>query len=186
VVRHADRVVTNSEDTARFTREMGVDPLIAPPGVDLARFTPSPRPAERRVLYLGGRSRRKGYEVAARLADTLAGPGLLDVQPSEVPALIAQHDVVLIPSLAEPFGLVAVEAIASGRWVLAGDVGGLRDIVIDGVNGTLVSDGDYAAALDRVPDYDPPTVAATAERFSLVRWQAAMARIWDELLEPGS
>lgn len=186
VVRHADRVVTNSEDTARHVREMGVDPLIAPPGVDLARFTPSPRPAERRVLYLGGRSRRKGYEVAARLADTLAGPGLLDVQPSEVPALIAQHDVVLMPSLAEPFGLVAVEAIASGRWVLAGDVGGLRDIVIDGVNGTLVSDADYAAALDRVPDYDPPTVAATAERFSLAQWQAAMARIWDELLGRGA
>ncbi|HEX5041176.1 MAG TPA: glycosyltransferase [Candidatus Limnocylindria bacterium] len=181
VLRRAARVVTNSEDTAHHIREMGVAPAIAPPGIDLRRFTASPRPAQRRVLYLGGRNRRKGYEVAARLADTLVGPWLRDVEPDEIPALISEHDVVLVPSVAEPFGLVAVEAIASGRWVVAGAVGGLRDIVIEGVNGTLVADGDFAGALARVPDYDPETVARTAERYSLERWHEAMAGIWGEL-----
>ena len=181
VVQHADRVVTNSSDTAAHIRRLGVEPAVAPPGVDLSRFTVTPRPDERRVLYLGGKNPRKGYDVAATLADTLVGPWLRDVDPSEIPELMAAHDVVLVPSVAEPFGIVAVEAIASGRWVVAADVGGLRDIVIDGVNGTLVSDGDYAGALARVPDYDPATVAATAERFSLDRWQAELARIWDEL-----
>ena len=181
VLRRADAVVTNSEDTAAHIREMGVEPRIVPPGVDLARFSVTPRPGERRVLYLGGRNRRKGYEVAAELADTLVGPWLRDVEPEEVPSLIAAHDVVLVPSVAEPFGLVAVEAIAGGRWVVARDVGGLRDIVIDGVNGTLVADGDFATALARVPDYDPHAVAATAERYSLARWQASMAEIWNEL-----
>ncbi len=123
------------------------------------------------MLYLGGRNPRKGYEVAADLADTLVGPWLRDVEPDEIPAIMAEHDVVLVPSLAEPFGLVAVEAIASGRWVVARDVGGLRDIVIDGVNGTLVTDGDFAGALARVPDYDPQTVAATAQR----AWAGAVA-----------
>lgn len=181
VVGRADRVVTNSDDTARHIREMGVEPTIAPPGVDLGRFGPTPRPAERRVLYLGGRNPRKGYDVAVELADTLVGPWLRDVEPDEIPALIAEHDVVLMPSLAEPFGLVAVEAIASGRWVVARDVGGLRDIVIEGVNGTLVDDGDFAGALARVPDYDPQAVAATAQPHGLERWQAAMARIWSEV-----
>lgn len=185
VLRRAARVVTNSADTARHIREMGVEPVIAPPGVDLARFNVTPRPAQRRVLYLGGRNRRKGYEVAERLADTLVGPWLRDVDSAEVPALIAEHDVVLMPSLAEPFGLVAVEAIAGGRWVVATDVGGLRDIVVDGVNGTLVADGDFAGALARIPDYDPRAVAATAERFSLERWQVAMASIWDEIAPRG-
>ena len=181
VLRNADRVVTNSEDTAAYIRQMGVEPIVAPPGVDLARFPVTPRPAERRVLYLGGANPRKGYDVAVALADTRVGPWLRDVPPEEVPGLIAAHDVVLVPSVAEPFGLVAVEAVASGRWVVASDVGGLRDILIDGVNGTLVGDGDFAGALARVPDYDPRTVAATVERFSLERWQAAMARVWDEL-----
>lgn len=179
--RHADRVVTNSKDTAAHLRAMGVEPTIAPPGIDLDRFRPSPRPAERKILYLGGRNERKGYDVAAELADTLVGPWLRDVGPDEVPGLLAAHDVVLVPSVAEPFGLVALEAAAAGRWVVARDVGGLRDIVVDGVNGTLVRDGDFAGALARVPDYDPEVVAATAVPRSLARWQAAMAAVWDEV-----
>ena len=181
VARGATRLLTNSEDTALHLRELGGRPRTVPPGVDLDRFRPTPRPPDRRVLYMGGRNPRKGYEVAASLADTLIGPWLRDLDPAEVPALIAEHDVVLMPSVAEPFGLVAVEAIASGRWVVATDVGGLRDIVVDGVNGTVVADGDFAGAIARVPDYDPVAIARTVERFSLARWQAEMAEVWDEV-----
>jgi glycosyltransferase involved in cell wall biosynthesis len=181
VARRADRLLANSDDTASRLRAIGGRPLVLPPGVDLTRFSPSPRPAERRVLYLGGRIGYKGFEVARSLADTLVGPDLRDVDPAEVPALIAAHDVVLMPSTVEAFGLVAVEAIASGRWVVAGKVGGLPDIIIDGVNGTLVADGDYAAALAGVPDYEPDAIAPTVERFSLQRWQEAMAGVWDEV-----
>lgn len=184
VVRHAERVVTNSSDSAAHIRAMGVEPSIVPPGVDVARFRVEPRPATRRVLYLGGANPRKGYDVALGLADTLVGPWLRDVDPADVPELIAEHDIVLVPSYAEPFGLVAVEALASGRWVVARAVGGLRDIITDGVNGTLVTDDDFAGALARVPDYDPAAVARTAERFGLQRWQAEMARLWDEVAGP--
>ena len=181
VARRADRLVANSGDTAAWVAPAGVVPAVVPPGVDLSLFRPSPRPADRRVLYLGGRTPRKGYAVASELADTLAGPWLREVEPDEVPGLLAAHDVVLVPSLAEPFGLVAVEAIASGRWVVASAVGGLLDIIVDGVNGTLVTDGDFARALATVPDYDPQRIAATVERFSLERWQAAMAATWDDV-----
>jgi glycosyltransferase involved in cell wall biosynthesis len=181
VATRADRIVTNSDDTAAHLVELGAAPVVVPPGIDLERFRPSPRPTARRVLYLGGRNPRKGYDVARQLADTLVGPWLRDLDPSQVPELIAEHDVVLVPSVAEPFGLVAVEAIASGRWVVASAVGGLRDIVLDGVNGTLVDDGDFAGALARVPEYDPFTIAPTVEHYGLQRWQAAMAATWDEV-----
>jgi glycosyltransferase involved in cell wall biosynthesis len=186
VARSADRVVANSAETLRQVQALGArGAVVAPPGVDLSRFRPTPRPTERRVLYLGGDDPRKGYEVARGLADTLVGPGLTDLDPERIPALIAEHDVVLVPSLAEPFGLVAVEGIASGRWVVANAVGGLTEIVEDGVNGTLVRDGDYAAALARVPDYDPEAVARTAARFSLDAWQAALDRVWADVLAAG-
>jgi glycosyltransferase involved in cell wall biosynthesis len=181
VARRADRVVTNSDDTARYLRELGADPVVEPPGIDLRRFRPTPRPPRPRVLYLGGRNPRKGYDVAVELADTLVGPWLRDLDPAEVPALIGEHDLVLVPSVAEPFGLVAVEAIACGRWVVATAVGGLPEIITDGLNGTLVRDGDFAAAIARVPDYDPFAIAPTVERYSLERWQAALARQWDGL-----
>jgi len=181
VVRHADRVITNSRESAAWIGRMGAEPVVAPPGIDLTRFAPAPRPSSRRVLYLGGRNPRKGYEVATQLADTLVGPWLREVDPAEVPALIRAHDVVLIPSVEEPFGIVAVEAIASGRWVVAAAVGGLREIVIDGTNGTLVDDGDFAGAVARVPDYDPYAIAATVQKFSLEAWQTRLAAVWDEV-----
>jgi glycosyltransferase involved in cell wall biosynthesis len=132
-------------------------------------------------LYLGGAAAHKGAEAGRRLAGTVVGPGIREVDPGEVPVLIAAHDVVLVPSREEPFGVVAAEAIASGRWVVAANVGGLAEVVTDGVNGTLVGDGDYEGALAAVPDYDPATVAATAERFSLARHWAGMAGVWERV-----
>ena len=94
---------------------------------------------------------------------------------------MAAHDVVLVPSLEEPYGVVAAEAIASGRWVVARAVGGLTDVVTDGVNGTLVTDGDFAGALAAVPDYDPWQVAERAARFDISRSRAAMNQAWTEV-----
>lgn len=182
LARHADAVVTNSEATAEHVRRLGREPEIIPPGVDLDAFRPSPRPAERRVLYLGGKRPEKGYDVAVGIADTLAGQRLQEIAPNDVPVLISAHDVVLMPSRSEGFGLAAAEAIASGRWVVAADVDGLRSVVTNGVNGTLVSDGDYERAIAAVPDYDPVAIAKTAERFSLREHQRRMGGVWDRIL----
>jgi glycosyltransferase involved in cell wall biosynthesis len=181
-VRGADAVVTNSADTAALVAALGATAEVVPPGIDLVRFSPLPRPERRTVLYLGGAVAHKGAEVGQQLADTAVGPGLREVDPAEVPGLISAHDVVLVPSRAEPFGLVAAEAIASGRWVVAAATGGLPEIVSDGVNGTLVTDGDYEAALAGVPDYDPDAVAASAERFGLDRHWAGMKGVWERVL----
>lgn len=183
VIASADAVVANSAETAEQVARLGGRAEVIPPGIDLARFGPTPRPAERRVLYLGGDVADKGVDVARRLADTLVGPGIREVDPIEVPALLASHDVVLVPSRVEPYGLVAAEAIASGRWVVASAVGGLTDIVTDGVTGTLVRDGEFSGALESVPDYDPGTVAADAERFSVERHRAGMRELWDRVME---
>jgi len=185
VVQSSAAVITNSEETAQQLRPIGIEPAVIVPGTDLSRFRPTPRPAERRVLYMGGRVSHKGYEVARDLADTLIGPGIREVEYSQVAALMAEHDIVLVPSLTEAFGLVAVEAIASGRWVVANSVGGLLEIVQDGVNGTLVREGDFASAIARVPDYDPIAISETVQRFSLERWQADMASVWAKVLDDG-
>jgi len=51
-------------------------------------------------------------------------------------------DVAVVPSLYEPFGLVALEAMACGVPVVATAVGGLKEIVQDEESGLLVQPGD--------------------------------------------
>ncbi|HSV37670.1 MAG TPA: D-inositol-3-phosphate glycosyltransferase [Nocardioidaceae bacterium] len=65
----------------------------------------------------------------------------------------AAASVVCVPSYNESFGLVAVEAQATGTPVIAAAVGGLTTVVRDGVSGVLVEGHrpeDYAAVLERV------------------------------------
>lgn len=59
--------------------------------------------------------------------------------------------------LPESFGIVALEAAAAGKAVVASDTGGLRDVVVDGETGLLVPAGDregLATALRRLLDDD--------------------------------
>ena len=82
--------------------------------------------------------------------------------------------VVAVPSHNESFGLVALEAQASGTPVVATDVSGLRTAVRDGISGLLVpghSADDWASALTKaveLRDVLSPGAVAHASQFS---WQ---------------
>jgi glycosyltransferase involved in cell wall biosynthesis len=63
-------------------------------------------------------------------------------------------DVVLVPSVKpEPFGLVAIEAMAAGRPVIAAKHGGLREIVVDGVTGILIEPGSVESLATAIRSY---------------------------------
>ena len=63
----------------------------------------------------------------------------------EVAPLLRAADVLLLPSETESFGLVALEAMASGVPVVATDVGGLPEVVAHGSTGFLAPVGDIDA-----------------------------------------
>ncbi|MCC6003965.1 MAG: glycosyltransferase [Thermofilum sp.] len=72
------------------------------------------------------------------------------ISQEELPLYYAASDVVVVPSLQEAWGLVATEAMACGKPVVASRVGGLPDQVIDGYNGFLVPPRDSKALADRI------------------------------------
>jgi glycosyltransferase involved in cell wall biosynthesis len=76
----------------------------------------------------------------------------LDRLPHEAVTAIREHSLLaLTPSLwAEPFGIVVIEAMASGRAVIASRIGGIPDIVIDDETGLLVPPGDVKALRDAI------------------------------------
>jgi len=58
------------------------------------------------------------------------------------PGLMRHLDVLVLPSYQEPFGTVLAEAMAVGTPVVATNVDGLTEVVLDGVTGRLVPPGD--------------------------------------------
>jgi D-inositol-3-phosphate glycosyltransferase len=72
------------------------------------------------------------------------------VSRESLPALFAAADVCVVPSLHESFGLVALEAMASGVPVIAARSGGLQMTVVNGVSGYLVDPTDAPAMADRL------------------------------------
>ena len=91
---------------------------------------------ERAIATFGVGDRVTLHGSVARPQDALTSAGML-----------------VLPSLAEGFGLVLIEAMAAGVPVVATDVPGVRDVVRDGETGLLVPAGDAVAvsgALRRV------------------------------------
>ncbi|MBD2299854.1 glycosyltransferase family 1 protein [Nostoc sp. FACHB-87] len=102
-------------------------------------------------LYLVGGSREDGadFQEQQRIQDLVDKLGLKGVtvftgriSQALLPAYYAAGDICVVPSYYEPFGLVAIEAMAAGTPVIASDVGGLQHTVVHGETGLLVPPRD--------------------------------------------
>ena len=118
----------------RLVERKGVDDvirsLVALPNVRLVVAGGTGRPDDPEANRLKALARR--LEVAQRVE--FIGP----VEHTEVPALLRSADVVACVPWYEPFGMVAVEAMACAVPVVAAHVGGLRDTVVHNETGIHV------------------------------------------------
>lgn len=169
-----------------------------------------------RVLFVGRLDRQKGVDVliaaaqglGKRVSVRIAGDAVVaGERPSAgrdgghieflgwqdaaaVAAQINACDVVVMPSRWEGFGLVAVEAMRAGKAVWASAVGGLREVVADGVTGRLFPVDDVHALRSLLVLADRATLqrqgAAGRERFlaryTSDRTHAALLRLYAEVL----
>ncbi len=192
--------------------------MVNPYGVDWSRFSsvaPSAPARPRRFLFLGAHLARKGLPVlldAWRSLDSgrrdaelwLAGPcaparrrlipdlpGLRVLGPiahRDVPALLAQADVLVLPSWLEGFSLVLLEALAAGLPFIATPNTGVLDLPNPDAVGRIVPAGSTDGLIAAIGQYiaTPPDRAAVQaacaswrERFT---WSAYGDR-WVRLLQ---
>jgi colanic acid/amylovoran biosynthesis glycosyltransferase len=166
LVKRARLVVCPSQALVEDARALGArDVRVVASGVEIpATVRASDEPAH--VLFVGRLSEEKGVaellEATDGLPRVIVGDGPLRdrvpdavgfVPPSDLGPYFERAAVVVCPSRREGYGVVAREAMAHGRPVVATAVGGLADAVEDGVTGLLVPPRDPAAlraALERL------------------------------------
>ncbi len=117
------------------------------------------------------------------LRDRVTFVGFVD--HDRVPGVLADADVLVMPSRYEELGTVLVEAMASGLPVVATRTGGIPQVVQDGVTGVLVEPADaagLASALDRLLG-DPVLRRRMADagrlRADNYRWERLCRRVLD-------
>lgn len=112
------------------------------------------------LVIVGGPSGPDGESTLAEVQNRVAALGLTDrvrfVEPQPHHLLSTYYraaDVCVVPSRSESFGLVALEAAACGTPVVAANVGGLRNNVVDGETGLLIDGrdpGEFADAIEAI------------------------------------
>jgi glycosyltransferase involved in cell wall biosynthesis len=107
------------------------------------------------------------------------------VPDAELTELYARARALVVPNV-EEFGIVAVEAQASGRPVVGVNLGGTSETVVDGETGVLVPPDDpdaIAEAMSHVDfdSFDPAAIRTQAERFSAAVFKQRLAAEVDRL-----
>jgi glycosyltransferase involved in cell wall biosynthesis len=210
VVRRAAAVIANSRHLAtRLEALTGVQAEVIDCGVDLQRFSPDVPPVRwpvdrpgPRFLCVGSLVPRKNVVRLAEAferfgqgslvflgdgpqrVDLVARPGVHlagRVPHDQVPGWIAAGDVLCQPSLVEPFGQAALEAMAMAKSVVVTREGGPPEFVPPGA-GEIVDPLDtvaLSAALERAAALPAPNEAAraAASRHDVRRQAARMADV---------
>ena len=154
-----------------------------------------------RLVVLGEDSRDGDESEKERLKAAASVLGVRDrvdflgsVAHHELPYFYAAADLCVMPSYSESFGLVALEAQACGRPVVASGVSGLRSVVRDEVSGYLIDGHDPAVYAERIGRLlaDPELAQQMgrrgrllAQRFSWTRTADRLEGLFENVIESG-
>ena len=185
-----------------LVRDYGCSPkdvAVIPPGVDVSAFAPGAREhALPRILFVGGDFVRKGGDLLLEIfRKHLRGsaelvlvtrdrvpeePGVsvhLDLRANspELRALYSTSDIFALPTRADCYALACMEAMAAALPVVTTRVGGLSDLVTEGVTGHVIDVDDEAGLASALASLSADSgkrmeMAAAARAQALARFDA--------------
>jgi glycosyltransferase involved in cell wall biosynthesis len=198
-VRRARAVVVASDFLAAAARELGARQVaVVPSPVRVPEVVGEPDEPPH-VLFVGRLSPEKG--IHEFLAATEGVPRVIvGAGPVHVPEAVGfvprarlgpyyeRAAVVCVPSRREGYGVVAREAMAHGRPVVATPVGGLVDAIEDGVTGLLARPEELRPALERLlgdPELRRRLGSAARERVSASGAAEALVSLYEHNVAGG-
>ena len=184
-IARADAVVCVSRFTQRQVEQTygrrdsviifdGIDTEVFVPTVGMARRDDGLPPSDARIrlLFVGNRTRRKGFDLLPQIMDRLPTdytlfytggfqgqdegpphPRMVALGSPDRAGLVAAYqscDILLFPSRLEGFGIAPAEALACGRPVVTTNASALPEVVDEGQSGFLVARNDVVGYAERV------------------------------------
>ena len=73
-----------------------------------------------------------------------------EIRSKDIPALVKNCEFFVLPSRSEPFGIVLLEAMTFGKAIIATNVGGIPEFVVEGFNGLLAPSEDSTALAEKI------------------------------------
>lgn len=148
-IRRADRVLANSHYTQQnILSAYNIHSYVSHIGVDTTTFHPGKEKKNVDIFYLGTKSKEDGYFLLQEALQYIKNKPTIRyrirgepwLSKEKLRSLYARSMIVLCLTKHEPFGLIALEAMASGAVVIALKEGGYLDSIADGKTGVLVED----------------------------------------------
>lgn len=171
---------------SRLERIKGVD-LVVPAFAEVLKAYP-----ETQLLVVGDGSLRASMEEQAAQLACADHIRFVGRQPQEeLSQWYSQMDIVLMPSRSEGFGLTAIEAMTHGCVMVASDVGGLPEVVRDGICGLLHRTEDVADMAAKIVSligdndlYNKLRVQSLVEveKYSFERYASAVCDLYERLI----
>jgi len=174
-LKNASTIIVYNDFLAGKLRPYNEDVRVTPSGIDCSRFKPAfANKTDHTNIFMAGRvnDKLKGFESLRKACNILHDKNLDFrlyittnlhfeepyikstgwLSQEELAKLYEFMDICVVPSIwQEPFGIVALEGMASGKPVVATNVGGLKTIIEDGISGFIME-----------PD-EPESIAAKLE-----------------------
>ncbi|MDI9394648.1 MAG: glycosyltransferase family 4 protein [Euryarchaeota archaeon] len=182
LMNSSDKILTNSLFSSHnIKRVYNRDSIVIYPGVDISKFKPVERKENyifsigrltkfKRMdlllksmvhlkdknlhLYIGGDGEEKNNLILMSkelgISDSVTFLG--KIPESQLNSYYSKAKAVIFPTIGEPFGIVPIEAMASGTPVIAGICGGVVESVKDGVTGYLVDPTDTESLVLKIND----------------------------------
>ena len=142
--------------------------------------------------HAGFEAAMRGDIEAAGLADRILFLG----EVADIATWFARFDLYVAPPRNEGFGLTPLEAMASGTPVVASDAGAFREMIVDGVTGSIVPAGDAPALAAAIAPFMASNalreraanaaLAHVRRRFTLTREAAEIGAVYDRLWKSGA